>query len=427
VRKLDKRNLNNSAQEEKKMVLVIKKEFMKMTKKMLSGLATVLFLGIMGLMVFAEDEFKPNVDFKGSRLATGYLDSGKNGSYQYGSFQMPDAKLRLNWQMSPDVTVVTRMSIENATFNSLDYFYMDYRNILAQASPSLKDGPFNPTIRMGRIKLDVGEETWADNPEESIVVSNSASIVKGYGQGLELFDTLKKEVLGVPIKWSLSLTDGTSVTGADNNQAKATNVKIGALPIPELYVSGTYYNSGQLGVSTGHVAPASAEESFAGLSTAPTNATLWTRTIKELDLRYDFQPGKENRLNPGAPAWSDSKGYVRAAYGQFADDGSDKMAPIVKVTNREGTYYFVEGCYNATEKLYLGVRESKININKSTLFYTLNGVNANDYTRTSIGVGYRLTDNTHVKIEDAVNSAKVPTGTKKPEINQIALLFTTKF
>ena len=422
---MDKRKIDNSAQEEK-MVLVTKKEFMKM-KKMLSGLVIVLFLGIMGSMVFAEDEFKPNIDFKGSRLAAGYLNSGKNGSYQYGSFQEPDAKLRFNWQMSPDVTIVTRMSIENAAFNSLDYFYIDYRNILAQASPSLKDGPFNPTIRLGRLKLDVGEETWADNPVESIVVSNSASIIKGYDEGLQLFDTIKKERFGVPIKWSLSLTNGNSGTGKDNNQAKATDFKIGVNPITELYVSGSYYNSGQLGISTGHVAPNNADATFAGLATAPTNATLWSRTIKELDLRYDFQPGKENRLNPGAPAWSDSKGYIRAAYGQFADDGTDKLAPINKVTNREGTYYFVEGCYNVTEKLYLGVRESKIDIKKSTMFYTLNGVNANDYTRTSVGVGYRLTDNTHVKIEDAVNSAKVPTGTKKPEINQIALLFTTKF
>lgn len=420
------RQINNSADNEK-MVLVIKKEFMKMTKKMLSGLATVLFLGIMGLMVFAQDEFKPNIDFKGSRLATGYLDSGKNGSYQYGSFQMPDAKLRFNWQMSPDVTIVTRMSIENSAFNSLDYFYIEYKNLLAQASPSLKDGPFNPVMKMGHIKLDIGEETWADNPVESIVVSNSASIVKGYDEGLQLSQTLHKDYLGVPIKWSLSLTNGNSGTGKDNNQGKATCLKLGVNPITELYVSGSYYNSGQLGITTGHVAPNNADVTYAGLATAPTNATLWTRTITELDLRYDFQPGKENRLNPGAPAWSDSKGYVRAAYGQFADDGKDKLAPIVKVTNREGKYYFVEGCYNVTEKLYLGVRQSKIDIKKSTLFYTLNGVNANDYTRTSVGVGYRLTDNTHVKIEDAVNSAKVPTGTKKPEINQIALLFTTKF
>jgi len=62
------------------------------------------------------------------------------------------------------------------------------------------------------------------------------------------------------------------------------------------------------------------------------------------------------------------------------------LLPIVTVTDREGKYYFVEGCYNATTKLYFGARQSKINFNKSTIFTTLNSINANSYTRTSIAL-----------------------------------------
>jgi hypothetical protein len=382
-------------------------------------------LGLLGLMislVAAEDEFKPSIDFKGSRMAIGYLDSGKDGSYKYGSYQMPDAKLRFNWQMDKNITIVTRMGLKNATFDSLDYFYMEYRNLFPQFIESLKDSTIlNPTLRMGRIKVDIGEETFADNPVESVVASNSAGIVAGYDEGLQLLSSLPKETLGVPFKWSLSFFNGNTATGADNNQAKAMCLKLGANPLPELYVSASYYDSGEMG---GKPAVADAEVTYAGAKTSPTGAKTWSRTIQEIDVRYDFQPGKENRLNPGAPAFSDSKAFVRFAYGQFTDNGS---CPGVKVTNVAGSYYYLEGCYNATEKIYLAARDSFIGFNKSTLYAPLNSVNVNDYTRLSLGVGFRLTSNSQFKIENAANTEKMPKGVKAPENNQIALLFTTKF
>jgi len=389
-------------------------------KNMVRILIITLLIGITGLIAVAQNEFKPNIDFKGSRIAIGYLDSQNDGSYPDGSFQMPDAKLRFNWNTTPDVTVVTRMSLKNATFDSLDYFYLDYKNFFSQLAPKLKDSPFNPTLRIGRIKVDIGEETFADNPVEGVVASNSAGIVAGYDEGLQLFQNLHKDNLGVPVKWSLSFFNGNSGTGADNEGAKAMNFKLGVNPISELYVSGSYYKTGELGV-------ADAEVTYAGLKARPTNATQWTRTIQEIDLRYDFQPGKENRLNPGAPAFSDSKAFVRTAYGKFADNGKDTVKPIVQVVDREGKYYFVEGCYNATEKLYLAARQSNIEFDKNTVFASLNSVNANKYSRMSIGAGYRMSSNTHLKIEQATNTEKIPTGAVKAENNQYSLLITVKF
>jgi len=381
---------------------------------------------------FAEDELKPNIDFKGSRFSAGYLNSGKNGSYPYGSFQMPDVKLRFNWVMTQDITISTRMKLDNATFNSLDCFFIDYKNLAAMAVPSLKDSAFNPVIRLGRLKVDFGEEQLSNDPINGVLISNSAANVAGYDEGLQLSQSLSKDKLGIPFKWSLSLTNGNTTTGADNNQAKALDVKLGALPIPELYVSGSYYDTGNLGVSTGHLAPANAEVTYAGLAAAPTNATEWSRTITEIDVRYDLQPGKEDRLNPGPPAFSDSKAFFRGAYGTFDDSGKDKMVPIKKVTANKGTYYFVEGCYNATEKLYLGVRYSFISLDKSTTFIALNSITGNNftgnkYTRISVGPGYRLSANTHIKAEYMSNVEDVPTGVKKPKIDQYAILFTTLF
>ena len=397
-----------------------------MGKKVIQGL---LMIGLLWFVnaVFAQDEFKPNIDFKGSRFSAGYLDSGKNGSYPQGSFQMPDVKLRFNWAMTSDMTVSTRMNLNNATFNSLDCFFIDYKNLFSMAIPSLKDSAFNPVIRLGRLKVDFGEEQASNDPINGVLISNSAANVAGYDEGLQFSQSLTKEKLGIPFKWSLSLTNGNTGTGADNNQAKALCAKLGALPLPELYVSGSYYATGNLGVSTGHVAASNAEVTYAGLATAPTNATQWTRTITEIDVRYDLQPGKENRLNHGSPSFSDSKAFFRGAYGTFDDSGKDKVAPILKVTDSKGSYYFVEACYNATEKLYLGARYSIISLNKSTTFVTLNSFAGNKYTRISVGPGYRLSGNTHIKAEYLSNSENVPAGVTKPKINQYAILFTTLF
>ncbi|MBI4655763.1 MAG: hypothetical protein HY746_03335 [Elusimicrobia bacterium] len=369
----------------------------------------------------AQEEFKPTMDFKGSRVAIGYIDSKYDGSFPVGSFQMPDGKLRFNWNTTPDITFVTRISFSNTTVAGFDYFYMDYKNFLTEISPAFKDGLFNPTLRLGRIKLDIGEETWSDNSVESIVVSNSAGLVNGYDEGAQLHQSLKKDQLGIPVKWSLSLTNGNKDTGADNQSAKAICFKAGINPINELYISGSYYNSGEL-------LTADADVAYAGLKSRPVNATEWTRNIIEVDMRYDFKPVKEDRLNPGAPAWSDSKAYIRTAYGQFKDDGEDTAAPITEVADRKGIYYFAEGGYNLTEKIYLGGRHSKIEFDKNDVFAILNSVaNANAYTRTSFGAGYRLSGNAHAKFEYVKNSEKMQTGSTEPKNDQIVFLITAKF
>jgi hypothetical protein len=90
---------------------------------------------------------------------------------------MPEARLRFNLLMSPDIKVVARMSLNNAAFVSLDYLSIDYANLMALAAPSMKDSLFNPLLRIGRFKLDIGEETWGNNPVEA--ASITPSVTKG--------------------------------------------------------------------------------------------------------------------------------------------------------------------------------------------------------------------------------------------------------
>ncbi|MFH1227941.1 MAG: hypothetical protein V1701_08570 [Planctomycetota bacterium] len=367
------------------------------------------------------EETKLSVDFKGSRLSGGYIDSESKGTYPNGAYVMPEGKLRINGTLTPDIKVITRMTLNNPNALAMDYLYVDYTNFLSSiVAPSLKDSAFNPMLRVGMFKVDIGEETWGNNLVEAATGMPSATNTGAYDEGIQLSQVLAKDKLGVPLKWSLSFTNGNSGSVADNTPAKALCVKVAVNPINELYASLSHYNSGDLGT-------AAAAMTYAGLSARPTNATEWTRTITELDLRYDIQPGKEKRLEPGAPAWSDSKAFFRLAYGQFKDDGKDTVAPIVSVTDREGSYYFVEGTYNPLSNVYLALRYSNVGFNKSNYYATMNSCACNSYTRTTLCVGYRLSDNTHVKFDYTTNAEDVASGITAPKNNQFGLLVTTKF
>lgn len=321
------------------------------------------------------DKLLSKLKLKG-RWAAGYFDSGKAGSYPSGSFEVPDAKLQFTFEPDEVNKIVMRMNLNNATFNSVDYSYID-TNLTKL---------FNLTLplssRIGRMKLEFGEETLWNNPIEGVLPSNSAINADGKDEGLQLSGKLGK---AKPINYAVSVTNGTSGTGSDTSSAKAFTGKLFYNIINPLYISASYYNSGSMKSS-------SAEMSIAGLTSRPSNAARWSREIWEVDLRYDFKKGKI--FNP--PAFSDSKAIVQLAYGGFSD-GVSATAALGSSARRHGKYGFVEGTYNFTQKFYLAGRASIIDLDGDALA-SLNNITCNEYQRYSLGGGYRLTGNTILKL-----------------------------
>lgn len=313
------------------------------------------------------------------RWAAGFYDSGKAGSYPSGSFEAPEAKLQ--FAFSPDElnNIIMRMNLNNATFNNLDYFYVD-----SKLSKFL-DLPFDLNSRLGRFKIDFGEETWSNNPVESVLASNSASNTSGSDEGLQLSGKIGKEH---PLGWAVSLTNGTSGTGSDTSTSKAFAGKLSYNISEPLYISASYYDSGSMKSTN-------SEMSVAGLATRPSGATNWERKMWELDLRYDFDKGKV-----GVPAYCDSKAFVRLAYGGFFDDATPS-------SERDGDYGFVEGTYNFTKKIYGAARYSIVDLDGDTTA-SLNSITTNKYQRYSLGVGYRWSDATIFKLGYDWNTESEP-------------------
>ena len=196
--------------------------------------------------------------------------------------------------------------------------------------------------------------------------------------------------------YTLSVTNGNSGTGIDNKTNKAIAAKLFVQPLDtaaaNLYFSGSYYTAGL---------PDSASKTdftIAGLGTG--TAAAWTRDLWEVDakstlFRQDSAGNKTERAKLGA------------AYGQFNDNFDHTPSTM----DRNGSYYFLEGMYNFTPKLYAGARYSIVTLDKKYAD-ALNGIaNANEYERTSVGLGYRLNNLVTLKAEYSWNDTSRMTGT----------------
>jgi hypothetical protein len=154
------------------------------------------------------------------RMFLGIFASEDDGKYPNRTLAIPDAKLRFTFIPGKDITVVTRFNINNAKNNDFDYFYLDLNNW----------GGLLPkhVLRAGKFKVDVGEETWTDNPVESILISNSAPAVSGYDGGINFRGLITEKTT-----YSLGLLNGTgTVESAGEDIAFAAKVVSLAPAIP---------------------------------------------------------------------------------------------------------------------------------------------------------------------------------------------------
>jgi hypothetical protein len=343
----------------------------------------------------------PNTKIKiDGRLFAGAFETGDQGPFPNPTLDIPDAKLRFTFAPSKDVTVVMRYSNNRANTNGFDYFYADLNNYLGAIPGHL--------LRVGKFKIDVGQETWIDNPVENILITNSISHVSGYDEGLNF-----RGPISGPAIYSVGLMNGSKgVSPADSGAT--WSAKTGIALTPQTFVSASYARTGNLVKANGSLDQP--DLNVAEISTAPADATAWRRSLWEVDARYGY--GKQGIASVvGAPPATRWQGG--ATYGQFTDAATG--AP-----DRKGTYWFLEGLYNVTPKVYLASRFSTIALNDDvTASIGGSPVPVNSYDRLAFGVGYRFTDMTHLKAEYTRNTTSG--ATPEPDLNQFAVGIATKF
>jgi len=330
------------------------------------------------------------------RIFAGLFSSETNGAYPIRTLAIPDAKLRFTFTPGKDITVVNRLSLSNAKVGDPDYFYVDLNNWGGALPGHL--------LRVGKMKEDVGEETWTDNPAENILITNSASAVGGYDGGV----SFRGPITGA-FTYSLAAFNGSGDVTAAKTNAAPVAVKIGGAPADNLYLSGSYYTTGNLGAN-------SAALKVANLTAVPTGATNWKRSLWEVDARWNYgKSGIKSTIgsDPSVPF------QLAAAYGQLTDDATG-------AADRDGNYWYIEGLYNATPTIYLASRSSQVSLdNGATAKIADSPVAVNEYTRFSFGAGYRLTPLAHLKAEYTINDTSG--GASEPKLNQFAVGLAMKF
>ncbi len=351
------------------------------------------------------------------RIFAGMLATEKNGLYPNTTTAIPDMKLYTTFTPNKDLTVVTRlngnfagMSGANANL-SFDYFYVDVNN-WAGLLPG-------QTIRVGKWLTDFGEEAYTNNPEESIILTNSVANAYGTDGQIDFRGNLSR-VEGTPLRYSVSfLNNSSNVQTAQHSMA--TDLKIGISPIKHLYISVSGLDSGVI-EGTG----ATSAVKIAGLNVNPagaTSTTPWQRQAVECDVRYNYGADGDK---PDVPDLSDPlpRFQLAAAAGAFGDH-----VFADNVQSRKGQYWYAEGLVNVTQKLYVACRDSGAKLGDGELAQLADSntspVAVNQYDRLGIGVGYRLSKLTHLKAEYTIN--KTYDGVTSPKLNQFAVGVVSKF
>ncbi len=334
------------------------------------------------------------------RMYTSMVVTGRDGTYSNRSVIIPDAKLRLTISPSNNVTIVNRFDTKNANTNGFDYFYMDIKNYDGAKSGNV--------IRLGKMKADFGEETWTDNPVENNLVSNSVASVGSYDEGVNFRGTIAG---AKPVNYSFALLNASKDVSVSAN-GMATASKLSVAPTKDLYVSGSYYQTGDLVKADGSIADSDLK--IAGLQKAPTGATSWSRNIWEADVRWNYGSTGQKPAIGGkftAPL------QLAAAYGSFTDNATG-------AADRKGDYWYAEGLYNVNAKLYLATRYSVVTLQDgATEKLADSPVAVNEYRRLSVGGGYRMSDMTQLKLEVSNNDAR----DSGKYLNQYSLGVATKF
>ena len=371
--------------------------------KIIYGIVIIVCFGMIQSLTAAPQEAS-RVDLENvlsklklkGRAAIAYFDSGKAGAYSSGSFEMPDIKLQFGFNPDEKNSLTLRFNLNNATAQNplTDYLFLQSKDFL----PWLKETPFSLSGRVGRFKQGFGEETGSNNSIENPLPTNSAADA---GMTDEAFELSGKY-------WIFSIGNGNRGVGSDNAQPKSIFGKIFYSPLDPLYLSASYYQTGELKAS-------GAEFSLAGLSSPPLNTKKWSRRVWEADIRYDFGKGQKPRDPIMA---SDSDVIIRASYGKFDDVVQDRG-------NRNGQFGFTDVLVNCPHGFFVAARASIIDLDGDQKA-TLNSVETNHYRRFSAGGGYRWTDNVHIKIAYDLNR-NGGAGSKDVSDNLFSTLLAVRF
>lgn len=314
--------------------------------------------------------------------AVGFYDTGMNGTRPHGGFEIKEASLFVHADVWEDIELyfevqTNRLGKDDQLFTRTGEVYVNFRDVIES------DG-FQVGIKTGRIDIPFGEEYLWQDATDNRLITNSASYVYGWDEGVLVYGQYGA------LAFVASITDGTDERSREDHDDKALNVKVSGNPTEALYLSASFMHNG--------VAAKSAVE-FGGSHFQPVGSshvsTLGASSSSEVNA-YMYQVDFSYRITDY---------FSLSAHAGSAHQGDDDSQ-----FERDFRWFAVEPYYQLNSRWYLSARYSEIGTYDDDEGYHFDGktfANGNGnfgydtskFRRLGVGFGYEPNPRVRLKME----------------------------
>ncbi len=304
-----------------------------------------------------------------------FFESGKDGQSPNAEFRVDEARLFLDAQVWDNTYFFTELDFitrENPSVNvSVEELYVDFENVSRLWN---QDRLVN--VRVGRFNIPFGEEYQTRYAIDNPLIAHSLSDIWGVDEGLEVYGGLGK------FDYVLAVQNGGANLD-DFNADKAVTGRLGYNPTKWLRLSASAMRTGNINVQQDGIAALWFGNAYLSSFGSP-STTLFHSELAEGDVQLRM-----------------GRGHIKAAGGYLHYDDNDTVAN----NNRDVYYYYVEGQYNVSKKLFAAARFSQIMAKNG--FPLIGDGSFQDYGsalsknlwRLTLGTGYRFCPNLVLKID----------------------------
>ena len=313
----------------------------------------------------------------GNQQASGATNGTWNGN---DGFSLNEVNIDLSSQLTNDINAFVSLDVNTPTNAAavVDYAYIDFAN----------PGPFDLNVRAGRIPSVIGIEQRASesNQTKFINLSLLSPLTVGSVDGAAVYGSFSPVNYAIAISnYDLVGSDSITTTAAlppsnnngavaglaENNNDLAISGRIGVIPIEGL----------EVGVSAARDVYQTAPSAL-----APTNPI---RTLLGVDVSY---------------SWG-----ALTLKGEYVSAKEQKAAAItsIKLSDAKVSAYYVEGLYDLTSKLTLGVRYNVVKVTQNNVNNASPSDKLADYNTLSFAGCYKVADNVLLKAEYDRNDESV--------------------
>jgi hypothetical protein len=346
---------------------------------------------------------------KGNLILSGeagiaFYSQGSKGMFRHADFRVDEAKLFLDAKLWDDVYFFTELNIrereEPDKWMYVGEMYVDFE------TPLKKWNQRWINLRVGRFDTPFGEEYISRDAIDNPLISHSLSDIWAVDEGAEVYGVLGKW------RYYAAVQNGGLPTGRDYTSDKAVAAKVSYQPKDWLYFSASAMRTGTLDVTADKFSALWFGNGFFRAIGPPATTSRFAAELVEGDVKTTFSRG--HILGAG--------GYVHAA----------DLEPTRN--QRDMYYYFLEGMYDVTPKLYAAGRFSQIFANNG---YPLVGAGdfgrfftpalTEDLWRISVGLGYRWTKDLVTKVEYSFNGGRDVGGINRDHENFFGVELSLRF